>query len=81
MCLTGRENVWYDTSSALWAMSVERANYIISKIGTDHLMFATDYPTVTMDSELDRFNALTFTPREKEEVFFGNAMRFLGLDG
>ena len=78
--LAGKENVWYDTSSALWAMSVERADFIISRIGTEQLMFATDYPTVTVESELERFNALSFTPREKEEVFFGNAMRFLGLD-
>ena len=61
-------------------MSVERANFIISRIGTEQLMFATDYPTVTVESELERFNALSFTPREKEDVFFGNAMRFLGLD-
>ncbi len=78
--LAGKENVWYDTSSALWAMTVERADYIISKIGTERLMFATDYPTVTMESEIERFNAITLTHREREDVYYRNAMHFLGFD-
>ncbi len=78
--LAGRENVWYDTSSALWAMSVERADHIISKLGTERLMFATDYPTVTMESEIERFTAVTMSPRVREEVYFGNAMRLLDLE-
>ncbi len=78
--LAGRENVWYDTSSALWAMTTEYADKLISKLGTERVMFGTDYPVKTTAEELGRVEALALTERERENVLWNNAARFLGIE-
>ena len=78
--LAGLENVWFDTSSALWAMSAERADYIISKLGTERMMFGTDYPTVTAKDELERFFKLRLSEKQKEDILYNNAVGFLRLN-
>lgn len=77
--LAGNENVMYDTSSALWAMSTERAEYIIGKLGYDKVMFGTDYPVMYPKSELERFFALKLTEKQREDILYNNAARFLKL--
>ena len=77
--LRGNDRVWYDTSSALWAMTAKRADEIISQLGTERLMFGTDYPVKYADSELQRFYKLKLTDKEREDVLYNNAMRFLNL--
>lgn len=78
--LAGRENVWYDTSSALWAMTVDYANEIIGKLGTERIMFGTDYPVMNPKEELERFFRLQLTDRQREEILWNNAIRFLHLE-
>lgn len=77
--LAGRENVWYDTSSALWAMSVDYANKVVSKLGTEKLMFGTDYPVKNTDEEIERVLALDLTDSEREDIFWNNAARFFDI--
>lgn len=78
--LEHRENVYFDTSSALWAMSTERANEIISHLGTERVMFGTDYPVKNTDEEVQRVLALRLTDDELEDIFWNNAARFLHID-
>ncbi len=78
--LAGRENVYYDTSSALWAMSTSRANEIISKLGTERIMFGTDYPVKTAEEEIARVMSLDLTDDEREKIFWKNAAEFFGID-
>ncbi len=78
--LAHRENVYFDTSSALWAMSVERANEIISQLGTDRIMFGTDYPVKNTDEEVRRVLSLDLTDDQLEDIFWNNAARFLNID-
>lgn len=75
--LAGRENIRYDTSSALWAMSPESASRIISKLGAENVMFGTDYPVVNTHEELERFFRLQLTDKEREDILWNNAMDFL----
>ncbi|MGN1346462.1 MAG: amidohydrolase family protein [Eubacteriales bacterium] len=77
--LAGRENVWYDTSSALWAMTPERSDEIIHRLGYDKVMFGTDYPIVRTKTELERFFRLHLTDRQREDILWNNAMRFLSF--
>ena len=77
--LAGRKNVWYDTSSALWAMTPEKADSIIAKLGVENVMFGTDYPVVNTKEELERFFRLTLTDGEREDILWNNAMRFFGV--
>ncbi|MBR5680421.1 MAG: amidohydrolase [Clostridia bacterium] len=78
--LAGRENVWYDTSSALWAMSAEDAERIIHTLGVENIMFGTDYPVVNTKEELERFFRILLTDDEREAILWNNAMRFFGME-
>ena len=77
--LRGNDRVWYDTSSALWAMTPERADEIISQLGVEHMMFGTDYPVKYADSELMRFYKLKLTDKEREDILYKNAEAFLNI--
>ena len=77
--LAGKENVWYDTSSALWAMTPEYGRHVVSKIGTERLMFGTDYPVKTTGEELDRLYKLNLSEDVLEDVLWNNAQRFINL--
>lgn len=74
-----KDNVWYDTSSALWAMSTEYANSVVSRLGTEHIMFGTDYPVKTTNEEIERVLLLDLTDGQRENIFYNNAANFLGF--
>ena len=78
--LAGRDNVMYDTSSALWAMTSEYAGKIIGKLGAENVMFGTDYPVKNTKEELERFFAIKLTDKEREDILWNNAIRFLGIE-
>ena len=71
------DGVYFDTSSALWAMTPERANELIRAYGTERVMFGTDYPVMEAKEEIERLLAVGLTDRELDDVFYNNAKRFL----
>ena len=77
--LSGHERVWYDTSSALWAMTPEYAAHLIGVYGSERVMFGTDYPVKEIEGEVERFLKIPLTERQREDIFYNNAARFLGL--
>lgn len=77
--LAGRPNVWFDTSSSLWAMTPERAVELIHAYGSDRVMYGTDYPIKEQSDELSRFFKLDLTEKEREDILYNNAKRFLRL--
>ena len=78
--LAGHPNVWYDTSSALWAMTPEYARELIRLLGTDRVMFGTDYPVKNPATELELFSRLSLTESQREDILYYNAIRFLHLE-
>lgn len=77
--LAGQENIYYDTSSALWAMTPEKAGEIIGKLGAENVMFGTDYPVKNTAEELDRFFRIPLSDDVREDILWNNAIQFLGL--
>lgn len=77
--LYGRPNVWYDLSSALWAMTPERARELIDKCGHDRVMFGTDYPVCSLDEYVDLFMKIELDDSVRADIFYNNAHRFLKL--
>lgn len=77
--LVDLDNVWYDTSSALWAIKVEEANRLVRLLGTERLFFGTDYPVKTAETELHRFDCLDLTESERRAILWENASKFLGF--
>ena len=76
--LTEAPDIWFDTSSSLWAISSGYASELIHMLGPWRGMFGTDYPVKNADTEKILFEALDLTDGERKAVAFGNAMRFLG---
>ena len=77
--LVGYPNFYVDTSSSLYAMTAERATRLLRRFGTDHVLFATDYPMWDLETEISRFEALSLTEEERACVYHRNAERLFGL--
>lgn len=73
------DNVWYDTSSSLWALPIDEANRLVNLFGSERLFFGTDYPVKTAETELARFDQLDLTESQKKAILWDNAARFLAL--
>lgn len=76
--LSGRENVYVDCSSSLYALEKEEAVEIIRHYGADKVFFGTDYPMWKPSEEVTRFLALPLTETEQEMILHGNFERFMG---
>ncbi len=76
--LAGRDNVYVDCSSSLYAMQPEDAAAVIRKYGADRVFFGTDYPMWTAREEIDRFMALPLADAERELILHLNFERFIG---
>lgn len=79
--LAGRENVWVDTSSSLYALEPEEAARIIRRYGADRVFFGTDYPMWRPEEEMERFLRLPLTGEEQERIFHLNFEAFLAALG
>jgi len=75
--LAGREGVWVDTSSSLYAISPEEAVEVIRHYGADRVFFGTDYPMWDPEEELEKFLRLPLTPEEQEKILHLNFEKFL----
>jgi len=77
--LTGLDNMWFDCSSSLWNLSPQKAESLIKNFGSDKVMWGTDYPMMTHESELERFFILNLTERERQDILWNNAMNLLKI--
>lgn len=77
-CLAGR-NLYFDTSSSLFALEPERAAEIIRNFGVEKVLFGTDYPMWTYEDELLRFDRLGMTEKERRLILYENACRLFNL--
>ena len=72
--LTGAD-VWVDTSSALYALSPERAAEIIRGYGTKRALFGSDFPMWDPGEELRRFLRLPLEDSERADILWNNHIR------
>lgn len=78
-CLKDLPNVYFDTSSSLWALDKARASDLIHRFGHERYFFGTDFPMWKHDEELQRFLALDLTEEEREDILYRNAAKLLGV--
>ena len=76
----GLDNVYFDTSSALYYLSVPEAKGYIRLFGAERFFFGTDFPMWKAKDEVERFLALGLTSRENELIFSANAKSVLGIE-
>jgi predicted TIM-barrel fold metal-dependent hydrolase len=77
--LAGRR-MWVDTSSSFYAMTPKRAGELIRSFGAEHVLFGSDYPMWSPESELEFFNRIPLTETEREMILHGNIEKLLKLD-
>lgn len=70
------ENIYFDTSSTLTFLPLERANQLIERFGHEKFFFGTDFPMWSPEKELKRFMTLNLTDSQREDVLYNN---FAGL--
>ncbi|MBE5817146.1 MAG: amidohydrolase, partial [Clostridiales bacterium] len=46
--------------------------------GADKILFGTDYPVMSVNEELKRFNRLELTEEEREKILSKNVLHLLG---
>ena len=79
-CYTGLDNVYFDTSSSLAFISVEKAESLIRKFGVEKFFFGTDFPMWDATEELKRFEKIHLTDGEREKILAQNLKTLLKLD-
>ena len=72
-------DVWFDTSSSLWKLPLEKADELIKVHGANKFLFGSDFPMWDHETEFQRFNKLCFTAEERKAVLYGNAAKLLKL--
>lgn len=75
----GLQNVYYDTCSAMFMLSPERASEIMRRLGVERFFFSSDYPMWDHAEELENLMRLSLTEQEREMVLYKNAERVLGI--
>ena len=78
-CYTGLDNVYFDTSSSLPFISVEKAEELIRKFGVEKFFFGSDFPMWDASEELARFAKIRLTDGEREKILALNVKRLLQL--
>lgn len=72
-------NVYIDTSSSLFTVSVEEALESIFHFGLDKTLFGTDFPMWEAKEELERFFRLGLSPEENQKILYSNFARLFFL--
>jgi predicted TIM-barrel fold metal-dependent hydrolase len=77
-----KRNVWFDLSTVahLYARSpyAEQLVWVCRKIGTDRILFGSDFPLLPLDQAVDDVRSLGFTPEELKAILHDNAQALLG---
>ena len=75
--LADMDNIAFDTSSSLQFMSVEKARELVELLGSDRIMFGSDYPVILPEEEIELFMKLGLSDEDNKKIFYDNAIRFL----
>lgn len=78
-CYLGLNNVYFDTSSALFKLTPSEATHFINKFGEDKFMYGVDFPMWEHTEEMERFNRLDLTDSQREKILSKNAINFYNL--
>ncbi|MBR7116799.1 MAG: amidohydrolase family protein [Clostridia bacterium] len=75
----GLDNIYFDTCSSLPFITPEHAKSLIDMFGADRFFFATDFPMWDAKTELERFNKIPLSDKEREMILSKNIKRLLGI--
>ena len=75
----GLNNIYFDTCSSLPFISPEKAKEIIDMLGAEKFFFATDFPMWDAVGEIERFNKIKLSEKEREMIFSKNIKKLLNI--
>jgi len=81
LTLEKSDNLYFDTSSALYFMKNDLPHKLIEKFGDDKFMFGTDFPMWNPTEELERVLALKLGDETNEKIFHKNFETLFDLKG
>ena len=70
------QDVYFDTSSTLWALEGKKAVEIIKAHGVDRCMFGTDYPMHYPKQCIKEILELGFSEEDNNRILWDNAVKF-----
>lgn len=73
------ENVYFDTSSTLFALPAEAALEMMEKMGYHRFFFGTDFPMWDHAQELSRFEKLQLSEPDRHAVLAENFERLFHI--
>ena len=78
------DNVWFDISAIAptYAGSPVQPELVwtMRKVGTNHILFGSDWPVYTPDEAVKAVRSLGLTVDEQKQIFHDNAVQLLGLE-
>lgn len=74
------KNLYVDLSSSLYALSPETALELIHAYGSDRVLWGTDYPMWESASEMEYFNKIDLTEKERRQILYDNAAKLLKIE-
>jgi len=77
--LADRENFYVDCSSSFYALSDDKIREIIARYGVDRVLFGTDYPMWSVETDLKRFYTLGYNQEDSDKILYKNAVKVYGL--
>ena len=72
-------NVFFDTAASPYLYSPQVYNQVISLVGSDKILFGSDYPVMTPGRLLKELNSLDLPEETKSLILSGNARRLLDI--
>lgn len=79
-CLHAYENLYVDCSSTMFALDDETVISLIRTYGAHKVLFGTDYPMWSPVEEMERFQRLKLTERERRLILHENAERVFNIE-
>ena len=73
------KNLYVDTCSSLPLMNKEDAIRNIKHFGTDKVLFGTDFPMWSHDTELERFFSLGFSEEDNRKMLYENFKKLYNI--
>lgn len=71
-----KDNFYISTSSQCWPVLLQ---FLISTMGSDRILFATDYPYESMKQHVDFIESAPISDSDREKICHLNAERLLKL--
>ena len=73
------KNIYFDTSSSMFALNKEKSRMLIERFGSDRFMFGSDFPMWNHEDELRRLLSLGLSEEINKKILSGNFERLFSV--